>query len=108
VPDCDDECLRDTNKSLPVRVAAEKQVDRDTDSEGVLDCDDECLKDSNKSLPVRVAAEKQLDTDTDGDGVPDCIDECLLVTGPCGVGEVETDFDSDGFPRSHRRMAPRP
>jgi hypothetical protein len=44
-------------------VAAEKQVDRDTDSEGVLDCDEKCLGDSNKSLPVRVAAEKQVDTD---------------------------------------------
>jgi hypothetical protein len=80
VLDGDDECLKDSNKSLPVRVAAEKQVDRDTDSEGVLDCDDECLKHSNKSSPVRVAAEKQVDTNT----------------------------NSDGFLRSHRRMPPRP
>jgi hypothetical protein len=29
VLDCDDECLKDSNKSLPVRVAAEKPVDKD-------------------------------------------------------------------------------
>jgi hypothetical protein len=55
---CEDEWLIDSIKSLPVRVAAEKQVDRDTDNEGVLDCDEKCLRDSNKSLPVHVAAEK--------------------------------------------------
>jgi hypothetical protein len=65
VPDCEDECLIDSNKSLPVRVAAEKQVDTNTNSDGVPDCDDDCPKDSNKSLPVRVVAEKQVDTDID-------------------------------------------
>jgi hypothetical protein len=52
-------------------VAAEKQVDTDTDSNGVPDCDDEYLIDSIKSLPVRVVAEKQVDTDINSDGVPD-------------------------------------
>jgi hypothetical protein len=75
VPDCDDKCLIDSNNSLPVRVAAEKQVDTDTDSDGVPDCDDECLKDSNKSLPVRVAAEKQKQT-LIATVSPDRIDEC--------------------------------
>jgi hypothetical protein len=63
VLDCDDECLKDLNKSSPVRVPAEKQVDTNADSDGVPDCEDECLKDSNKSLQVRVVAEKQVDTD---------------------------------------------
>jgi hypothetical protein len=63
VLDCDDECLKHSNKSLPVGVAAEKQVDTNTNSDGVPDCEDECLKDLNKSLQVRVVAEKQVDTD---------------------------------------------
>jgi hypothetical protein len=89
VPDCDDECLKDSNKSLPVRVAVEKQK-HNLIATIIPDRIDECPRDCEKNVPV-VCGCRIVDSnsDLDNDGFLDYLTTIdKTVPGLCPYGEV--------------------
>ncbi len=99
VPDCNDGCPTDPNKTAP-GVCGCGTPDDDTDNDGTPDCNDNCPNDSNKTEPGDCGC-GVADTDTDGDGTPDCNDNCpsdpsKTAPGICGCGVSDVDSDGDG------------
>jgi len=113
VPDCDDGCPNDPNKTEPGACGC-GVADTDTDADGTADCNDTCPDDPNKIEPG-VCGCGVADTDSDGDGTADCNDPCpndpedncgdlcpddpnKTSPGICGCGTPDTDGDEDGTP----------
>ncbi|MBU0640366.1 MAG: thrombospondin type 3 repeat-containing protein [Planctomycetes bacterium] len=85
VPDSQDGCPRDSNKSEPGACGCGVR-EFDTDGDGIPDCID---------------IEGQ--SDRDGDGVPDFYDGCpddadKVEPGACGCGVADVDSDGDSVP----------
>lgn len=101
VPDAQDGCPQDPNKTLP-GICGCGVADTDSDADGAADCLDGCPSDPAKVSPGQCGC-GFADTDGDSDSVADCVDACpsdptKSVPGFCGCGVPDTDADSDGWP----------
>jgi hypothetical protein len=100
VPDDQDDCPFDPNKSSPGSCGCGNLEvpgcgeEPDSDGDGVPDDEDECPFDANKVSPGTCGCDVS-DADSDSDGTADCNDECpndpnKTSAGNCGCGTPDT------------------
>lgn len=99
VPDYDDSCPSDGNKTKP-GICGCGSGDDDSDGDGVYDCNEACPNDANKTN-VGLCGCGVSDADSDGDGTADCNDSCSddpnkTAPGVCGCKVSDVDSDGDG------------